>query len=119
MLKVGKRLDEIPDFLLGRDIRKIGIKPAHGKLSRIPWFMQNIHGKKTKLRDTAVNSTVREIFFFLEPADKIAQILPGDIFRDFVEDAGKIIKISFDISRIRSYCVVSQATEGDHLPELF
>lgn len=46
MLKVGKRLDEIPDLLLGRDIRKIGIKPAHGKLCRIPWFMQNIHGKK-------------------------------------------------------------------------
>lgn len=119
MFKVGKGLDEIPGFLLRRDIRKIGIESAHGKLRGIPGLMQDIYGKKAKLRDTAVDGTVREIFFFLEPSDKIAQFGPGNIFGHLVENVGKIIKVSPDVGGISGNSMVSKTTEGDHLPELF
>lgn len=39
MLKVGKRLDKIPNFFLGRDKRKVRIKSPHRELCGIPGFV--------------------------------------------------------------------------------
>jgi len=118
MLEVGKSLDKIPYLLLGRDIGKIRIKSAHRELGGIPGFMQDIHGKKTELGNAVVYGSVRKMLFFLKPADKITQFLPGNIFRALVEKAGKIIQISTDISGIRFYSVVCKTAKGDHLLEL-
>ena len=117
MLEVGKGLDKIPGIFLGRDIRKVSIKPAHRELGRIPGFMQNIEGKETELGDTVVDRAVREGTFLLKPADIIPEILPGDIFRLLVKDCLEVIQIRADVSRIRFYGVGGKATEGDHLPE--
>ena len=119
MLEIGKSLDKIPYLLLGRDIGKKRIKSAHRELCGVPWFMQDVYGKKAKLRNAMVYGAVRKILFFLNPADEIAQFLPGNIFRVLVEKAGKIIQIGTDISGIGFYSMVCKAAEGDHLPKLF
>ena len=41
--------DELPDLLLGRDIGKVFIKPAHGKLGIVPGLMQDVDGKEAQL----------------------------------------------------------------------
>lgn len=76
MLEIGKSLDKIPYLLLGRDIGKKRIKSAHRELCGVPWFMQDVHGKKAKLRNAVVYGAVRKILFFLNPADETAQFLP-------------------------------------------
>ena len=73
--------------------------------------------KKTQLGDAAIHGTVRETLLLLEPPDKVTQFLPGNIFRHLVQDGGKIIQISTNISRIRCYGMVSKTAQGDHLPE--
>lgn len=118
VLEVGKRLDKIPDLFLCRHKRKIRIKSPHRKLCGIPGFVQNINGEETELGDAVVHSAVRKILLFLEPPDKIAQFLPGDIFGHLMEDTGKISKVSTDVGRIRLYGMISKTTEGDHLPKL-
>ena len=52
--------------------------------------MQDIHGKKAQLGDTVVDRTVRKLFFFLKPADKIMQFRPGDILRQFMQDKASV-----------------------------
>lgn len=42
LLQIRNGGDESPDFLLGRDKRKIFIKSAHGKLGIVPGLMQDI-----------------------------------------------------------------------------
>lgn len=117
VLEVGKRLDKIPDLILCRHKGKVGIKSAHRKLCGIPRFMQNVNGEETELGNAVVHSAVRKAFLSLEPPDKITQFIPGDIFGHFMQDAGKIIQVSTDVSRIRCYSMVSKTTQGDHLPE--
>lgn len=117
MLEIRKSLDKIPYLLLGRDIGKKRIKSAHRELCGVPRFMKDIHGKKAKLRNAVVYGTVRKMLFILNPADEIAQFLPGNIFRAFVEEARKIIQIIPDISGIGFYSMVCKAAKGDHLPK--
>ena len=117
MLEVGKGLDKIPGIFLGRDIRKVSIKPANRELGRVPGFMQNIEGKEPELGDTVVDGAVREGTFLLKPANIIPEFLPGDLFRLLVEDCLEVIQIRADVSRIRFYRVAGKAAEGDHLPE--
>ncbi len=81
--------------------------------------MQDINGKETELGDAVVDGTVGEMFFFLQPSDKITQIVPGDIFWLLIQNTGQIIQVSPDVGRIRCHGMVSKATEGDHLPKLF
>ena len=81
--------------------------------------MQDIHGEETELGDTMVDRAVREGALFLEPADKIPEFIPGNVFRLFEQDCLKVIQIRADVSRIRFYSVVSKATQGDHLPVKF
>ena len=100
-LDAGHGGNELESFLLGRDIREIGVKLPQGKLCGIPWFVKNIDGKKAELRNTVINGSVRKILFFLQPADKTTQFRPGNIFRHLVQDIGKIVQIRADISRIR------------------
>lgn len=64
-----------------------------------------------------VDGSVREIIFFLEPTDKLAQFRPGNIFRHFVQDIGKIIQISADIGRIRFNSMFGKTAEGNHFAE--
>ncbi len=65
-----------------------------------------------------VNGTVRKMFFFLKPTDKIAQFVPGNVPGSLIQETGKIIEISPDISRIGFYGMVSKTAKGDHLPKL-
>ena len=117
VLEVGKRLDKIPDLILCRNKRKVGIKSAHRELCGIPGFVQNVNGEETELGNAVVHSAVRKTFLSLEPPDKITQFIPGDIFGHLMEDAGKIIQVSTDVGRIRCYSMVSKTAQGDHLPE--
>ena len=89
----------------------------HGELCSVPGFVQDIERKKTDLGDAGIHSPVRKILIFLEPADKIAQFLPGNIHRHLVEDVVKIVQISTDIGGIRCNSMVSKTTEGNHFPE--
>ena len=118
-LEVQKSGDKKFRFLLSRDKGKIGIEFAHRELGGIPGFVQDIHGEETELRDTVVDRAVRKGTLFLEPADKIPEFLPGNVFRLFEQDCLKVIQIRADVSRIRFYSVVSKATQGDHLPVKF
>ena len=79
--------------------------------------MQDIDGKETELRDTVIDGTVRKAALVLDKTDKRAQIVPRSVFREFMEDIGKEIEISADVSGIRLNSMASEATEGDHLPE--
>ena len=117
VLEVGKRLDKIPDLILCRNKRKVGIKSAHRELCGIPGFVQNVNGEETELGNAVVHSAVRKTFLSLEPPDKITQFIPGDIFGGFVEKAGKIIKIGPDIGAVVFKGMVSKTAQGDHLPE--
>ena len=117
--QIGNRRKENLHFFPGRDKREIGIKFPHRELSRIPGLMENIHGKETELGNAVVYGAVRKRTFLLEPADKIPEFVPGNIFWQLVEDIRKIIQIRADVSRIRCYSVVSKATKGDHLPVNF
>lgn len=107
-LDAGHGGNELESFLLGRYIREIGVKLPQGKLCGIPWFVKDIDGKKAELRNTVINGSVRKILFFLQPADKTTQFRPGNIFRHLVQDIGKIVQISADISRIRYDGMVSK-----------
>lgn len=78
--------------------------------------MEHIKGKKAQLGNTVVNGAVREGTFALEPADKLPEFLPGDILRLLMKNGLEIKQINPDVSGIRSNGVVSEATEGDHLP---
>ena len=49
MFEIREDADKIPDFFLGRHIGKKGIKPAKGKLGRIPRFVEHINGEEAKL----------------------------------------------------------------------
>lgn len=79
--------------------------------------MQDIKGEEAELRNTVVDGSVREVIFFLEPLDKIAQFGPGNIFRQLVQDIGKIIQISPDIGRIRFNCMFGEPAERNHFAE--
>ena len=80
--------------------RQIGIKFTHGKLSVIPWSVQDIYGKETELGDGSVDSTVRKAAFSLDPFDKIPEFLPGKIFGMFVKDMLKVVRIRADIGAV-------------------
>jgi len=49
VLDAGHSGDELPDLFLERDIGKVFIKPAHGKLGIVPGLMQDVDGKEAKL----------------------------------------------------------------------
>ena len=85
-------------FLPGGDERQIGVKLPEWELVRVPFLMEDMSGKKTKLRNTGIDGTVRKLPFVLEPADKIPQFRPGNIFRGFAKDIRKISQASRDIS---------------------
>ena len=87
----------MPGFFLGRNIRKVGIKLSHGKLSGIPGLMKDIQSKKAKLGNTVIDCSVRKAFLSLKPPDKLAQIWPGNLLRSLVKNLGEIKKIRFDI----------------------
>lgn len=106
-------------FLLRRDIGEIGIRLAQRELSRIPGVMKNIQRKEAELGNTEVDRTAREIFSFWSQRIKSRSPPPGNILGKFVKDVREVGQISLDVSGIRPDCVVSEATEGDHLPELF
>ena len=53
----------------------------------------------------------------LQPSDVITEFLPGNIFRKLVENICEIIQICPDVGAVVFQGVVSQTTEGDHLPE--
>lgn len=73
--------------------------------------MQDINGKETELGDAVVDGTVGEMFFFLQPSDKITQIVPGDIFWLLIQNTGQIIQVSPDVGRIRCHGMVSKEEE--------
>lgn len=81
--EVQKSGDKKFRFLLGRNKRKIGIEFPHRELGGIPWFVQDIHGEEMELRDTVVDRAVRKGTLFLKPADKIPELLPGNVLRPF------------------------------------
>lgn len=76
MFKIGKRINKKEHFLLRRDIGKVFIKPAHGKLGVIPGPVEDIEGKETQLGNGAVDGPVREVSGMLQPADEATQIIP-------------------------------------------
>ena len=78
--------------------------------------MKDINGKEAELRDAVVHGTVREGAVLLEPADKIPEFIPGNVFRLFAEDGLQVAQIRADVSGIRFNSVVSKTAEGDHLP---
>ena len=117
VLEVGKRLDKIPDLFLCRNKRKVRIKFPHRELCGIPGLVQNINGEETELGNAVVHGTVGKMLLLLEPPDKVAQFIPGDIFGQLVEDVGEIIQVSTNVGRIRFYRMVSKAAQGDHLPK--
>ena len=49
LFDVGHGGDELPDLLLGRDIGKVFIEPAHGELGIVPGLMQDVDGKEAQL----------------------------------------------------------------------
>lgn len=63
-----------------------------------------------------VDGAVRKLFGVLQPSDIGTQFIPGNVFRLFMQDVGKIVKISADVSAVRYKSVVSKTTKGDHLP---
>lgn len=103
----------------GRDKGEIRIELPHRKLGRIPGLVQHIHGEETELRNAVIDRAIRKRALFLQPADKIPEFTPGDIFGLFVEKSLEIVQVGTDISRIRHYSMVSQTAEGDHLPVNF
>ena len=119
LLQVRHGGDESPGLLLGRDIRKKIIKPAHGKLCVVPGLMEDVKGKESQLGDDAVDGTVCQRTLPLEPADKIPHLLPGDILRKLVEEALQVVEIGTDISRVAFQGMAGKASEGDHLPVSF
>ncbi len=119
LLQVRHGGDKSPGFLLGRDIRKKTIKPAHGKLCVVPGLMEDVKGKEPQLGDDAVDGTVSQGTLPLEPADKIPHLLPGDILRKLVEEALQVVEIGTYISRVAFQGMAGKASEGDHLPVSF
>jgi hypothetical protein len=95
--KVRNRSKKCLHFFPRRNKRDIRIKLAEGKLVRIPWFVEDIQGKETQLRDTGIYSAVRKAACLLEPGDEIPQFLPGYFLRRSMNDIRKILKICRDI----------------------
>ena len=54
-LQIRHRGNEVQGFVLGRNVRKIGIKFARRKLCLIPRLMQDIDSKETQLCNCGVN----------------------------------------------------------------
>ena len=108
--------DEMPGLLLGGDKGQKFIKPAHRELCRIPGLMQDIHGKEAELGDGTVYGAVGKGAGFLEPADVVAEFVPGDIFRGFVEEGIQVSEIRADVGAVIFKGMASKAAEGDHLP---
>ena len=102
-------------FCPGRDKGKIRIKLPERKLVRIPWFMKDIEGKKAQLGDNTVDCAIGKIPGILEPPDETAQFLPGNLFRGFMENAGKIIQIEPYIGAVACKCMVLETTQGEKL----
>ena len=71
--------NEGTDVLLRRDEREISIEPSGRQLSRIPGPVKDIESEETKLRDTAVDGTVREVAGILDEANEITHGIPGSI----------------------------------------
>ena len=117
LLQIRDRRNEDPGFLHGRDIGEVFVKPARRELGIVPGRMKDVQGKEAELRDRAVDGPVGKTPGFLEPADKIPQFCPGDIFREFVQDRQKIIQIGADISTVAFEGMVSKTAEGNHFPE--
>ena len=69
--KVLNRRDKDPGIFLGRDKRKIGIKPALWKLGIHPGFVKDVDREETELCNRSINSAVRKVTVVLEPSDKI------------------------------------------------
>ena len=109
--------DESPSLLLGGDKGKELVKPAHGELGRIPGFMQDVHGKEAELGDGTINGAVGKAAGFLEPADVVAEFVPGYVFRRFVKERIQVDEIRMDIGAIAFQSMSGKAAEGDHLPE--
>ena len=80
--------------------------------------MKDIQCKKTKLGNTGIDGAVRETAFILKPYNKIPVVLPGGILRGTVLMFRKVLKISGYVSRIRNKGMVSETTQGEHLPKL-
>ena len=87
------------------------MESAFRELIIIPWFMQNINGKKTELGNGTVYGPVRKITFFLNPFDIIAELQPGNIFRSLVKNVLKIVKISANLGGITHKSMVSKTTK--------
>lgn len=104
-------------FLPGRDKGNKGIKLPERELIRIPCFVQDINVKKSKLRNTCVDSPVRKGTGILKPEDKIAHMLPGSIIGRDRSNIRKILQVGRNISGIRNNRVVSKTTKGKHCPE--
>lgn len=119
LLQVRNGGDESPGFLLGRDIRKEFIKPACRELCVVPGFVEDVKGEEAQLGDGAVDGTVRQGALFLEPADEIPHLLPGDILRKFVEDMLQVVKIGTDVSRVAFEGMAGKAPQGNHFPVSF
>ena len=49
--------------------------------------MQDMEGKEPQLGDDGVDRAIRKTSGILELANKIAQLLPGDLLRIFVQNA--------------------------------
>lgn len=79
VFKVRRRRNEVPGVFLRRNKGKIGIEPAHGKLSCIPRFMKDIEGEEAELGDGRVDGTVRQYPLMLKPEDVIPQFLLGNV----------------------------------------
>lgn len=108
--------DKSPGFLLGRDIRKEIIEPAHGELCVVPMPMEDVKGEEAQLGDDAVDGAVCQGTLPLEPADEIPHLLPGDILRKLAEDVLEIVKIGTDICGVAFQGMAGKAAQGDHLP---
>ena len=108
--------DKFKDLLLGGDKGKVCIKPAFRYLGVIPWLVEDIDGEEAELRDSAVDGAVSKIPLLLDPPDVIAEFLPGDIFRLFMEDVLQVIQIRTDIGRVADKGMVRKTAQGDHLP---
>lgn len=86
LLQVRHGGDKSPGLLLGRDIRKEFIKPAHGELCIVPGLMEDVKGEEAQLGDGAVDGAVSQGTLLLEPVNEIPHLLPGDILGKLAED---------------------------------
>lgn len=79
--------------------------------------MQHIHVEEPQLRNGTVDGAVGKPPGFLKPSNIIPKLLPGNLFRLFVENVVQVIEIGPDVSTVIFERMAGKTAQGDHFPE--